>query len=75
MNMRHLGRFSIALLGSLAALVVSFYLGFLLLLRFDSNYHDGFSAVGGFVIGLIVACLIFTVIWKKLSIWVHIASD
>ena len=75
MTMRHLGRFSIALLGSLAALVASYYLGSLFLLLFDSNYHDGFAAAGGLVIGLIAACLIFKVIWKKLSTWVYVASD
>jgi len=73
--MRHLGRFSIALLCSLAALVASYYLGSLFLLLFDSNYHDGVAAVGGLIIGLIVAAIVFKAIWKKLSTRVHVASN
>jgi membrane associated rhomboid family serine protease len=73
--MRHLGRFSIALLCSLTALVGSYYFGSLFLLLFDSNYHDGFAAVGGLIIGLLVAVVVFWTIWKKLSTWAHMASD
>jgi membrane associated rhomboid family serine protease len=73
--MRHLGRFSIALLCSLTALVGSYYFGSLFLMLFDSNYHDGFAAVGGLIIGLIVAAVVFSAIWKKLSTWAHRASD
>ncbi len=65
--MRHLGRLSLALLASLTALVASYYLGSLFLLLFDSNYHDGFAAVGGLIIGLMVAGIVFKAIWKKLS--------
>jgi membrane associated rhomboid family serine protease len=70
--MRHLGRFSLALVGSLAALVASGYFGSLFLLLFDSNYHDGFAAVGGLIIGLIVAGIVFKAVWKKLNTWAHI---
>jgi membrane associated rhomboid family serine protease len=35
---------------------------------FDSNYHDGFAAVGGLIIGLIVAAVVFRAIWKKLGV-------
>lgn len=42
---------------------------------FDSNYHDGFAAVGGLIIGLIVAAVVFRAIWKKLSTWAYMASD
>jgi membrane associated rhomboid family serine protease len=73
--MRHLGRFSIALLCSLTALVGSYYFGSLFIMLFDSNYHDGFAAVGGLIIGLIVADVIFRAIWKKLSTWAYGASD
>ncbi len=65
--MRRAGRFSLALIGSLAALAVAFYLGSLFLLLFDSNYHDGFAAVGGVIIGLIVAVIVFKAISKKLT--------
>jgi len=65
--MRRVGRFSLALIGSLAALAGAFYLGSLFLLLFDSNYHDGFAAVGGVIIGLIVAAIVFKAISKKLT--------
>ena len=65
--MRRAGRFSLALIGSLAALAGAFYLGSLFLLLFDSNYHDGFAAVGGVIIGLIVAVIVFKAISKKLT--------
>jgi len=73
--MRHLGRFLIALLCSLAALAGSYYLGFLFLILFDSNYHDGFAAVGGLVIGLIVAVVVFKAVWKKLTAWAYTSPD
>jgi hypothetical protein len=65
--MRHIGRFSIALLGSLIALAGSYYLGVLFLLLFDSHYHDGFAMVGGSIIALIVSIAVFKAILKKLS--------
>ena len=73
--MRHLGRFSIALLCSLTALVGSYYFGSLFLMLFDSNYHDGFAAVGGLVIGLIVAVVVFKAVWKKLTTWAYTSPD
>jgi membrane associated rhomboid family serine protease len=73
--MRRIGRFSIALLGSLAALAGSFYLGSLFLTLFDSNYHDGFAAVGGLIIGLVVAVAAFKAILKKLTTWAYTSPD
>ena len=63
--MKTAGQLSIATLCSLVAWVVAFYLSSLFLLLFDSNYHDGFAAVGGLTIGLIVAVMIFRVVMKK----------
>jgi membrane associated rhomboid family serine protease len=74
-TMRHLGRFSIALLGSLTALAGSYCFGSLFLMLFDSNYHDGFAPVGGLIIGLVVAAVVFRAIWKKLSTWAYRASE
>jgi membrane associated rhomboid family serine protease len=73
--MRRLGRFSIALLCSLAALAGSYFLGSLFLMLLDSNYHDGFAAVGGLVIGLIVAVVVFNAVWKKLKTWAYTSPD
>jgi hypothetical protein len=73
--MRRIGRFSIALLGSLIALAGSYYLGSLFLMLFDSNYHDGFAAVGGLIIGLIVAMAVFRAILKKLTTWAYTPPD
>jgi len=66
--MRYLGRFTMALLCSLLALAVSFYLGSLVLMLFDSNYHDGFAPAGGLIIGLIVAVFSFRATWKRLAL-------
>jgi membrane associated rhomboid family serine protease len=74
-TMRHLGRISIALLGSLTALAGSYCFGSLFLMLFDSNYHDGFAPVGGLIIGLVVAAVVFRAIWKKLSTWAYRASE
>jgi hypothetical protein len=73
--MRRIGRFSIALLCSLIALAGSYYLGVLFLLLFDSNYHDGFAMVGGFVIALIVSIAVFRAILKKLGTWAYTPPD
>jgi hypothetical protein len=73
--MRRIGRFSIALLGSLAALAGSFYLESLFLTLFDSNYHDGFAAVGGLIIVLVVAVAVFKAILKKLTTWAYTSPD
>lgn len=67
MIMNAFGALLIALLSSALVLVVAFYFGSLFLLLFDSNYHDGFSAIGGLVIGLIVAVLVFRAVLKRLS--------
>jgi hypothetical protein len=64
-----------ALLCSLTALAGAFYIGSLFVLLFDPNYHDGFAAGGGFIIGLIVAVFAFKVVWKKLAIWAYKSSD
>ena len=66
--MRASVRFLIASLCSLIAFAVSFYLGSLFLMLFDPNYHDGFSALGGLAIGVIVAASIFRVVFNKLAI-------
>jgi hypothetical protein len=73
--MRRVGRFSIALIGALAALAGSFYLGSLFLLLFDSNYHDGFAMFGGLVIGTIVAVVVFKAIMRKLTTWAFAPPD
>ena len=65
--MRTIGRLSIAALLSLIALAVAYYLGSLFLMLFDSNYHDGFAVVGGLVIGLIAAVVVFRATVKRLS--------
>ena len=67
MTMRRGGRFSLASLCALAALVGAYYLGSLFLLLFDSNYHDGFAAVGGLIIGLVAGIVVFKVVSKKLT--------
>jgi membrane associated rhomboid family serine protease len=71
-TMRSVGRFLIALLCSLAALAGAFYLGSLFLLLFDSNYHDGFAAVGGLIIGLVVGVVVFKAVSKKLAAWAQV---
>jgi membrane associated rhomboid family serine protease len=73
--MRRIGRFSLALLCSLAALAGAYYLGSLFLLLFDSNYHDGFAAVGGLVIGLVVGVVVFKAVSKKLTVWADTSPD
>jgi membrane associated rhomboid family serine protease len=65
--MRRIGRFSIALMCSLVTLAGGSYVGGLFLLLFDSNYHDGFAAVGGLIIGLIVAVLVSRAVLKKVT--------
>ena len=65
--MRTIGRLSIASLCSLVALALAYFLGSFFLMLFDSNYHDGFAAVGGLIIGMIVAVAVFRVVVKKLS--------
>jgi hypothetical protein len=42
---------------------------------FDSNYHDGFAAVGGLIIGLVVAVAVFKAILKKLTTWAYTSPD
>jgi hypothetical protein len=65
--MGKLGRFSVATLCSLVVLMVCSWLGMLFLMLFDSNYHNGYSLLGGFIIGLIAAVWAFTAVWKKLA--------
>jgi prolipoprotein diacylglyceryltransferase len=38
----------------------------MVLLLFDSNYHSGYSVVGGLIMGLITAVLVFRTILRKL---------
>lgn len=68
MTMRPIGRYSLALLCSLAAFAAAFYLSFLFLLLFDSNAHNGYSILGGLIIGLVVGIFVFLTVAKKLSI-------
>jgi membrane associated rhomboid family serine protease len=42
---------------------------------FDSNYHDGFAAAGGLIVGLIVAVVVFKGVWKKLTTWAYKSPD
>jgi hypothetical protein len=63
--MSRVGRISIALLCSLAALPIGFLLGFYLLLLFDPDYHDGISLVGGFVAAVIAAVVTFRFVRRK----------
>ena len=52
-----------------------YYLGPLFLTLFDSNYHDGFAAVGGSTIGLVGAVAVFKAILKKLTTWANTSPD
>jgi membrane associated rhomboid family serine protease len=45
---------------------MAYFLGSLFLMLFDSNYHDGFAALGGLIIGLIVAIFVFRAAIRKL---------
>jgi hypothetical protein len=69
--MSRLGRVSIALLCSILALPIGFVLGFYLLLLFDPHYHDGVSAVGGFVVAVIAAVVTFRFVRKKRNLSVN----
>jgi membrane associated rhomboid family serine protease len=73
--MKRIGRFSLPLLCSLTALAGAFYLGSLFLLLFDSNYHDGFAAVGGLIIGLVVGVVVFKAVLKKLTAHAYTSPD
>ncbi len=64
-----------ALLCSLTALAGAFYIGSLFLMLFDPHYHDGFAAVGGFIIGLIAAVFAFKAVWKKLAIRASVSPE
>ncbi|MHB8217620.1 MAG: hypothetical protein ACYDDS_16225 [Candidatus Sulfotelmatobacter sp.] len=63
--MNRVGRISIAVLGSIVALPIGFILGFYLVLLFDHNYHDGVSAVGGFVVAVIASVVTLRFLWKR----------
>jgi hypothetical protein len=41
------------------------------MMLFDSNYHDGFAAVKGLIIALLVAMAVFRAILKKLTTWAY----
>jgi hypothetical protein len=69
--MNRIGRSSIALLCSIVALPIGFLLGFYLLLLFDPHYHDGISAVGGFVVAVIAAVVAFKFVRKKQNLSVN----
>jgi hypothetical protein len=62
-----IGRYSLALLCSLAAFAAASYFSFLFLLLFDSNAHNGYSMLGGLIIGLVVGVFVFLTVAKKLS--------
>jgi len=57
----------IALLGALAAMAVSIYVGSFLIFSFGLNYHDGSVVGGDLVIGLMVAVVVFRAIIKRLT--------
>jgi hypothetical protein len=65
--MRRFGSIFIALLCAVAAMAVSSYVGMLFLMLFDPNYHNGYSFVGGIVIGMIVAVLVFRAVIRKIG--------
>ena len=65
--MKTVGKFMLASLGAVLAWAAAYWLGSLLLLLIDSNYHDGFAAVGGFLIGLLAAALAFRALWRRRS--------
>lgn len=65
-EMKALGHLLIATLCSVLVLGAGFYLGSVFLVLFDSNYHDGFAAVGGLIIGLIMAAVVFRAVIKRL---------
>ena len=56
--MKNLGHFLLASICAVLAWAAAYWSNSLLLLLIDSNYHDGFAAFGGFVIGLLVAALV-----------------
>jgi uncharacterized protein (UPF0333 family) len=60
-----LARISIALLISIAAIVVAYILSFYLLLMLDSNYHDGWAFSGAIFIALVAASAAFITSMRK----------
>ncbi len=65
--MQSLGQCLLASISAVLAWAVTYWLSSLLLLFIDSNYHDGFAALGGFVIGLVAAALAFRAVWRRRS--------
>jgi hypothetical protein len=57
-------RIFVSLLLSVAALLLTYVLGWYFLLLFDSNYHDGVAFGGAVILGLIAAVATF-VAWMK----------
>ena len=63
--MSRVGRISTALLCSIVALPIGFFLGFYLVLLFDPNYHDGVSGAGGFIVALSATVVTFRFVRKR----------
>jgi len=59
------GRISIAVLLSIAALLLTFVLGGYFLLLFDPHYHDGIAFGGSAVLGLVASVATFLASMKK----------
>ena len=57
-----------ALLCAVAAMVVSSYFGMLFLMLFDPNYHNGYWLLGGLVIGLLGAVLVFRAVITRINL-------
>ena len=66
--MKSIGTLLLASVSAVFAWGAAYWLSSLLLLLVDPNYHDGFAAVGGFVIGLVAAVLVFRAVWRHRSI-------
>ena len=63
--MKTVGPLVLASISAVLAWGAVYWSSSLLLLLTDSNYHDGFAAIGGFVIGLGAAALVFRAVWQR----------
>jgi prolipoprotein diacylglyceryltransferase len=66
--MRRFWSILIAFLCSILAMTAASYVGMLFLMLFDPNYHNGYSLLGGLVIGVIVAVLVFRAVIKRINL-------
>lgn len=64
-GVKFIGRALGASLCAILALVAGYWIGSLALMLIDRNYHDGFAAAGGLVIGVVAAILAFRAVWRS----------